>query len=99
MYAAGLGASLEAEKLARAEKVGSKKAERFARRAVSYWGKYFRMNPREKYYFPYTMLAMAEAVLGESDKMDLTLRAAARLSGKKTSYWEFMEVRGLVKEI
>jgi hypothetical protein len=95
LYSAGAGASLEAERIVRA-KGSLTRAQNVAHRAVGYWKHYFRLNPRETYYFPYTLLAMAEAILGNEREMESALKKAARLSKRKIDFWEFEDVRKLL---
>lgn len=96
LYSSGLGASLEAERLLRS-KSGRTTSERVAGRAVKYWKEYFSLQTRETYYFPYTLLAMAEAILGNEPSMNRALDRAAKLSSRRSDYWEFVEIRALLQ--
>ena len=98
LYSAGGGSALEAERLV-SEKGAVGRAKVYAERAVKYWAKYFKRNPKEDYYFPYTLVAMADAILGNEAAMERALAKAAKLSGRKPDFWEFEEVRALAVKV
>jgi hypothetical protein len=99
LYAAGLGSSLEAERLITENKKGNPlKAKKAATRSVSYWKEYFRLQPKEDYYFPYSLRAMSEAILGNEKEMEKALAKSTLVSGRKKTYWEFEEVRKLFQK-
>ena len=99
VYASGVGASLEAERLATHGRTQNLvRAKKFASRAIRYWEQYFDLNRKEVYYFPYTLLAMGAAIAGSEAKMDKALKSAAKLSGRTADYWEFAVIRKLYRK-
>jgi hypothetical protein len=99
LYSSGGGATLHAEFLVKTGKKRHRKlARRYAKLAVSYWQSYFSLNPKETFYFPYTLYASGHAILGNVQKMEKLLEKSQKLSGKKKDYWEFAEVRDLGKK-
>lgn len=96
LYAIAGGSALHAESLFR--KNQRTLARKYAKQSLIYWEKYFKLSPREKFYFPYTLEAIAHAILGDDSSMDRLLKKAATLSRQKPDYWEFQEVRSLIQD-
>jgi len=94
LYAIAGGSALHAE--AQVHKKNQTIAKRYARQSLTYWKQYFKLSPREKYYFPYTLEAMAHAILNDEASMNRLLKKAEKLSGQKYDYWEFQEIRNLM---
>lgn len=96
LYSIAGGAALHAEQLIK--KRNRTAARKYARLSIENWKKYFKVNPKEDFYFPYSLQAVGHAILGESDEMESLLNKAQKLSGQKANYWEFAEIRSLEKK-
>lgn len=90
-YSCGVGAAWHAYDLAK--KGRWSRARRWAREARAAWRRFLR---HDRYYNAYVHLGLALGVAGRIDEMEHALRTGAKLSGRRTDWHEFSEIRKIV---
>lgn len=93
LYCQALGAALHAEKAYKERDY--KTMRRWAEKAVTAWRGYGLA--KEEYYFAHYTYAKALAMAGDKRGAQVALRAAAKLSRRKVSDWEFADAREMIE--
>lgn len=92
-FSQGAGASHHAYELARKGQL--KRSTNWAKVSITAWEKYIKIDP--DYYYPQVNLAFAWGIVGNIGKLNMHLDLAQKLSGKPSSYFEFVETKRKVE--
>ena len=94
-YSQGVGAAWYSKQLF--EKGQRARGRHWANVAIKAWKRHVRIRP--DYYNCYVHFALAYGLLGQKKECEIKLLKAGKLSNKDSKFWEFEEIRKVLKQL